>query len=72
MGDPRRLRKKYHGPLKLWDKERIELEIELLKQYGLKNKTEIWKMDSLLRKFKADAKKLIRASTKQAEMKEFI
>ncbi|HIH42470.1 TPA: 30S ribosomal protein S4 [Candidatus Woesearchaeota archaeon] len=68
MGDPRRLRKKYQGPLKLWDKERIEFEIELLKQYGLKNKTEIWKMDSLLRKFKADAKKLIRASTKQAEM----
>lgn len=68
MGDPRRLKKKYQGPLKLWDKERLEFEIELLKQYGLKNKTEIWKMASLLRKFKSDAKKLIRVSTKQAEM----
>lgn len=68
MGDPRRLRKKYQGPLKLWDKERIELEIELLKKYGLKNKTEIWKMNSLLRKFKSDAKKLIRSTAKQAEI----
>ena len=68
MGDPRRLRKKYQGPLKPFDKERIEAEKELLKQFGLKNKTEIWKMNSLLRKFTSDAKKLIRSTHNQAEL----
>jgi len=68
MGDPRKSRRKYQGPLKKWDKSRIEEEIELLKQYGLKNKKEIWRTSSLLRKFKTDAKKLIRFTHKQAEI----
>jgi small subunit ribosomal protein S4 len=68
MGDPKKPKKRYQGPLKKYDKARIEEEIELLKQYGLKNKTEVWKGSSLLRKFKTDAKKLIRTSHKQAEI----
>jgi len=70
MGDPRRLRKKYSMPTHPWQKERIDREKELLKNYGLKNKREIWKMDSKLKKFFLQVKRLVAYSTKQSEIEE--
>lgn len=67
MGDPRRIRNKYSRPRSPWQRDRIELEKALLKEYGLKNKTEIWKLDSKLKAFKDLAKKLIAARTAQSE-----
>ncbi|WP_231434132.1 hypothetical protein [Candidatus Nanopusillus massiliensis] len=37
-----RNRKTWESPGHLWQKDRIEEERQLLKQYGLKNKREIW------------------------------
>lgn len=67
MGDPKRKRKKYHRPSHPWQKERIEEEREISKEYGLKNKREIWKANSLLRNFKNQVKGLIAATSQQAE-----
>ncbi|MBW2978222.1 30S ribosomal protein S4 [Candidatus Woesearchaeota archaeon] len=67
MGDPRRIRKKFSGPSHPWQKERIDEEKEFLKEYGLKNKSEVWKADSKLRSFKKQVKKLIRTKTEQSE-----
>lgn len=67
MGDPKKTRKKYHKPSHPWQKERIEEEKIILREYGLKNKKEIWKSDSLLRNFKNQVKKLIAATSQQAE-----
>src|SRR3989338_1977959 len=67
MGDPRRLKKKYRGPRHLWQKARIEEEKKILKTYGLKNKTEIWKAGSQLRSITKQAKKLLADNTKQGE-----
>jgi len=67
MGDPRKIRKKYQKPSHPWQKERIEEEKALLREYGLKNKKEIWKVDSVLRNFKNQVKRLIAATTQQAE-----
>jgi small subunit ribosomal protein S4 len=67
MGAPRRIRKKFSGPSHPWQKERIEEEKGLLKEYGLKNKTEIWKTTSKLRNFKKQTKNIIRTKTKQSE-----
>ena len=58
MGDIKKIRKKYETPKHPWNRERIEIEGELKKQYGLKNKKEIWKMDSKLRNFKDQVKSL--------------
>ena len=44
MGDPRRLKKRYSAPSHPWQKERIEEEIVLTREYGLRNKKEIWKL----------------------------
>src|SRR3989338_6676618 len=68
MGDPKKQRKKYSGPMHPWQAARIEEERVILKDYGLKNKKEIWKMNSLLRNFSRQAKKLVAIQTKQAEL----
>lgn len=67
MGDPRRLKKKYHKPRHPWQKSRIEEEAVLMKEYGLKNKRELWKMSSHIAAFKQQAKALIARRGLQAD-----
>ncbi len=68
MGHPKLKRKTYKGPTHPWQKERIEVEKELLKEFGLKNKQELWKFNSLLRKYTKTGKKLITLNTPRAEI----
>ena len=67
MGDTKKQRKKYRGPSHPWQKLRIEEEKHVLKAYGLKNKTEIWRMASMLKNFAHQAKRLNPLATKEAE-----
>ncbi len=67
MGDPRKHRKKFSAPKKPWDKARLESEIIIVKDYGVSNKTEIYKMRSVLKKFSLQAKKLLSSSSPQSE-----
>lgn len=59
MGKPKFSRKKYETPSHPWQKDRIEAENELMKKYGLKNKREIWKAETILRKYREQARKLL-------------
>ena len=67
MGDPKKQRKKFSKPSHPWQRTRLEEEKILKEEYALKNKKELWKMNSLLSKFKAQTKVLIRKSGEQAE-----
>ncbi len=67
MGDPKHSHKTYQKPSHPWQKERIVAETELRREYGIKNKREIWKMQAILRNFSNQAKKLIAARGDQAE-----
>ena len=70
MGDPKFSRRRYQTPSHPWQKERIDSENELIKKYGLKNKRELWKVQSLLRRFRQRSRILqaqIRYGNKQAE-----
>ena len=67
MGAPRKIRKKYTTPSHPWQAVRIAEERVLVTEYGLKNKKEIWKADSLLKNFTGQAKQLIPATNEQAE-----
>ncbi len=67
MGDPKKPKKKYRTPSMPWKKERIDTENALLKEYGLRNKTEIWRTGSLLNRFKTQAKKCATARTEQLQ-----
>ena len=68
MGDPRKIRSKYQGPRHPWNKERIEREKTLMYNYGLSNKKELWKVESTLKTFKDNIKRLSAQTTKQAEI----
>jgi len=55
----RKLKKKYENPLMPWDKARIDREKELMNNYGLKKKQELWRTEALLKKFRRMARSLI-------------
>ncbi len=59
MGDPRKNRKRFEGPKRLWDKKRIEDEKALREEYGLKNARELWRMQTLLRRIRREARRLL-------------
>ncbi len=67
MGDPKKHRKKFTGPSHPWQKERIDDEKVLAKEFGTRNKKEIWKMSSFLDKYQYHAKRLVKETSKQAE-----
>ncbi len=68
MGDPRRIRKKYSGPRHPWQKSRLDEERTLIREYGLKNKKELWKINSKFKKFTNQAKNLITLTTEQGKL----
>ncbi len=68
MGDPRRLRKKYARPGHPWQQARMDAERVLVKEYGLRTKTELWKVSTTVKSFASQAKRLIALRTEQAKV----
>ena len=67
MGHPRKARKKYDTPPHPWKAERIKSENKLMAKYGLKNKKEIWKADTLVRNYSRQARYLLGFSEDQVK-----
>ena len=59
MGKPKFSRKKYETPSHPWQEDRIKAENELIRKYGLKNKREVWKSQTRLRKYRSQARELL-------------
>lgn len=59
MGYPGKARKQYETPRHPWQITRITEEVELIKKYGLRNKRELWKAESILRKYRRKARDLL-------------
>ncbi len=68
MGDPKQLRKKYNTPMHPWNKQTIEEEKILVKEYGLGKKKEIQIAQSFLKKYKDITKRLTASQTAQSEV----
>lgn len=68
MGDPKKIRKKYNTPRHPWIKARIDSEKLIRIEFGTRNKKEIWKMETLLKNFKDQAKNLIILRTTQSDV----
>ncbi|MCI4352837.1 MAG: 30S ribosomal protein S4 [Thermoplasmata archaeon] len=69
MGDPKFLRRTYDTPKHPWEGPRMEEERRVVTKYGLKNKREFWKAQSVLRNFRGQARELqarLRAGQSQA------
>jgi len=70
MGDPKFLRRTFDTPKHPWEASRMEEERKLLQKYGLKNKRELWKAQSILRGFRRHARLLqanLRVGSPQAQ-----
>ncbi len=70
MGDPKFLRRTYDTPKHPWEAGRMAEERKLLEKYGLKNKQELWKAQSNLRRIRGQARELqarLRAGQPQAQ-----
>lgn len=72
MGDPRKLRKKYKPPRHPWEKKRIEEESRLVRDFGLKNKKEVWKANTEVSKYRYLARELVGKSAEERKNKEAV
>ncbi|HEV8289594.1 MAG TPA: 30S ribosomal protein S4, partial [Candidatus Norongarragalinales archaeon] len=63
----RRLAKKFEKPRKIWSADRIKQEGGLVNEYGLKNMTELWRLQTVLRTIRRNARSLL---AKKDERKE--
>ncbi len=59
MGYPGKNYKQYATPKRRFEKTRLEDEKRLIIDYGLRNKRELWKAQSVLRKYRAAARELV-------------
>ncbi len=58
MGDPKFSRRSYDTPSHPWQGERIKAEVEVVREFGLKNKTELWKAQTILRNYRKQSREL--------------
>ena len=70
MGDPKRIRKKYETPGHPWRADVLAEELKLLGEYGLRNKRELWRTASVLRKFRAQARALVSVTGEKRRQEE--
>ena len=63
----KRKHKGYSKPKRPYEKARIEEEVKLVEEFGLKNKREIWKAGAQIKTIREKAKKLISAKTGEQE-----
>ena len=63
----KRKHKRYSRPKRPFDKARIEEEGEIVNEFGLKNKREIWKADAKIKTIREKAKKLISAKPEEQQ-----
>jgi len=59
----KKLKKQYETPTEAWDEERIEQEKELIEEFGLRNKKEVYRAESELRGLRRQARKAIAAES---------
>lgn len=67
MGNIKKQRKKYRIPFKKWDKIRADEEDAIVSEFGLKSKTEVWKANAKVSKFRTAARTLFTKTGPVAE-----
>ena len=61
----KRKHKSYSKPKRPFDKQRIDEEANIKKEFGLKNKREIWKAEAKVKSIREKAKRLISAKPEE-------
>lgn len=67
MGDPRKQRKKYETPRFPYRTDILQTELKLLGQYGLRNKRELWRHETMLSKVRGTARSILALPEEEGE-----
>jgi small subunit ribosomal protein S4 len=70
MGDPRKPKKTFRRPRRIWTTDQLNTELHLIGTYGLRNKRELWKAQSEVARFRNQARALLALTTQQRQDKE--
>ena len=65
MGDPKKPRKKFESPRFPWQPDILRSELNLIGQYGLRNKRELWRYKTMLSKFRGNARSILGMTTEE-------
>jgi small subunit ribosomal protein S4 len=63
----KRQRKQYSRPKKPWSRERLDVEGDIIREYGLRRKKEIWVTEAKLRDYRRKAREIVSTNDKIAE-----
>ncbi|MDG7008110.1 MAG: 30S ribosomal protein S4 [Nitrososphaerota archaeon] len=69
MGDPKKARKQYSRPRSPWRTDQLAQELYLLGTFGLRNKRELWKVQTQLSSVRKQARTLL-AATEAVRLRE--
>ena len=67
MGDTKKQRKKYETPRFSWRTDVLQAELRLLGQYGLRNKRELWRHETMVSKFRGTARSILALPEEEGE-----
>ncbi|MFZ0325993.1 MAG: 30S ribosomal protein S4 [Nitrososphaeraceae archaeon] len=70
MGDPRKPKKTYSRPRRMWTTDQLSAELYLVGTYGLRNKRELWKAQTEVARFRNQARALLSLATEVRHEKE--
>jgi small subunit ribosomal protein S4 len=70
MGDPRKSKKTYRRPRRIWTTDQLNAELYVTGSYGLRNKRELWKVQSEVARFRNQARALLALPTEVRHGKE--
>ncbi len=70
MGDPRKSKKSYHRPRRIWTTGQLNSELYTVGSFGLRNKRELWKAQTEIARFRNQARALLSLATEVRSEKE--
>ena len=70
MGDPRKPRKSYRRPRRIWNSDQLNSELYVIGSYGLRNKRELWKAQTKVANFRNQARTLLALTLEDRQEKE--
>jgi small subunit ribosomal protein S4 len=70
VGDPRKSKKLFHRPRRIWTTEQLGAELYVVGSYGLRNKRELWKAQTEVARFRNQARALLALPTEVRHEKE--
>jgi small subunit ribosomal protein S4 len=70
MGDPRKQKKLFHRPRRIWSTDQLSAELYIMGSYGLRNKRELWAAQTEVARIRNQARALLSLPTEVRSEKE--